>query len=109
MCDGCDTFPLGCGSPECLTGEENLAKKFMSYKGDRLTNPESVKGFEKLTNDQQQLFESFLSNFYKRWEYPERHIPVNVAATWDKSSGKYLRVDFKDGQWFHVKGPNTWY
>ena len=64
MCDGCDSFPGGCGSPVCLTGEENRAKKWVSYKGDSLTNPRSVNRFGKLTKEQRQLFESFLDNFY---------------------------------------------
>ncbi|WP_242833094.1 hypothetical protein [Desulfosporosinus acidiphilus] len=58
---------------------------------------------------QQQLLESFLDNFYKRWSYSERHIPVKVAATWDKGSGNYVKVDFEDGMWLHVKDSNTWY
>ncbi|MCB8818661.1 hypothetical protein [Desulfosporosinus shakirovi] len=109
MCNGCDSFPCSCGSPVCLTGEANEAEKWVSYKGDSLTNPRSVKGFKKLSKEQQLLFESFLDRFYKSWSYPEKHIPVKVAAKWDKGNGHYLRVDFKDGMWLHVKNASTWY
>jgi len=27
-CQGCELFPLGCESPDCLTGEENVATNY---------------------------------------------------------------------------------
>ncbi|AFM40400.1 hypothetical protein Desaci_1377 [Desulfosporosinus acidiphilus SJ4] len=109
MCNECDSFLLDCGSPTCLTGDEIPEKQWLSHKGKRLPQPKKVEGFEKLTTEQQELFTAFLDRFYRGWEFPEEHCPVNVAATWDEGSGNYLRVDFKDGMWLHVKDPRTWY
>lgn len=82
---------------------------WVSYKGDKLIQPKDVKGFNKLLDSNKQLFELFLKNFYRAWEYPENHVPINVFFKKDKINGDYLRVDFKDNEWYHVKGPNTWF
>lgn len=82
--------------------------EWISYKGDTLTAPEDVAGYNKLSEENKKLFITFLKNFYKAWEYPEQHIPVKVCFKKDKANGAYLRVDFEK-EWFHVKGPNTWY
>lgn len=86
-----------------------MEDKWLSSKGVKLKAPNEVRGFEKLSNSSRQIFESFLKSFYKAWEYPEEHIPIRVAIKKDAANGVYLRVDFKDGTWLHVKGPNTWY
>ena len=77
--------------------------EWISYKGDKLTPPEKVKGYSKLSEKNMKIFAAFLENFYKVWEFPEDHQPVKV--TFVKT---YLRVDF-NGEWLHVTGPNTWY
>lgn len=82
--------------------------KWISYKGDKLTPPEQVKGYSKLTEENKKLFTAFLENFYKVWEYPEDHIPVKVVLKKDKDNGTYLRTDF-NGEWYHVKNATTWY
>lgn len=81
--------------------------EWISYKGDALTAPEDVKGYNKLSEENKKLFTAFLNNFYKAWGEPEDHQPVKVKFVKDRS-GPYLRVDF-NGEWFHVTGPNTWY
>lgn len=82
--------------------------EWVSYKGDTLTAPEDVVGYNKLSEECKKLFRVFLENFYKVWEYPEDHVPVRVAFKKDRANGSYLRVDF-NGEWYHVKGPTTWY
>lgn len=81
--------------------------EWVSYKGNVLKSPEQVAGYNKLSEDTKKLFVAFLRNFYKVWEYPEEHVPVKVVFKKDKD-GAYLRVDF-NGEWYHVKGPTTWY
>jgi hypothetical protein len=77
--------------------------EWTSYKGDALTPPEQIKGFNKLSEEHKKLFRAFLKNWYKALGEPEDHQPVKV--TFLKT---YLRVDFK-GEWYHVTGTNTWY
>jgi hypothetical protein len=72
-------------------------------------DPELVKGFDKLTKNAE-MFKQFLINFHNAWEHPEEHTPVKAAFTKDESNGAYLRVDcIRKGEWYHVKGPHTWY
>jgi len=75
----------------------------------RMQVMENVKGFKKLSNDYKILFSEFMENFLNRWEYPENHIPFKVRLKNDKSNGTYLRVDFVDGDWLHVKSASCWY
>lgn len=82
--------------------------EWISYKGDTLTAPEDVAGYNKLSEDHKKLLSEFLKNFYKAWDYPEDHLPTKVTFKKDKVEGAYLRVDF-NGEWYHVKSPNTWY
>lgn len=77
--------------------------EWISYKGDALTPPEKVKGYNKLSEENKKLFTAFLKNFYKVWGEPEDHQPVKVT-----SKETYLRVDF-NGEWYHVTGPSSWY
>jgi hypothetical protein len=81
----------------------------LSYKGDELKDPEKVRGFNLLSDFNKELFRQFIVNFYNAWEFPERHVPIKVALKRDKFNGTYIRVDFKSGDWYHVKGPYTWY
>lgn len=83
-------------------------EKWTSYKGDGLTKPEEVEGYDKLSEEHKKLFTAFLRNFYNAWEHPEEHIPTKVCLRKDKANGSYLKVDFTN-EWVHVKGPNTWY
>lgn len=68
-----------------------------------LIKAEEVKGFKELSDTHQKIFSDFLHNWYKRWEYPERHQPLQVALKRDRGAGMYLRVDMSDGDWYHVK------
>lgn len=70
---------------------------------------EEVKGYSQLSDADKALFAQFLSNFYSAWDYPEKHIPVQVKLKSDKANGRYLRVDLINGDWYHVKNPSTWY
>ncbi|HWP96260.1 MAG TPA: hypothetical protein VN426_05375 [Syntrophomonadaceae bacterium] len=81
--------------------------KIISYKGDVLTGPAEVNGYEKLDEKQKILFEKFLRNFYGAWEFPENHRPVKVRYIVDKIP--YLRVDFEKGGWLHIQSPTIWY
>ena len=51
MCNGCDSFPCGCGSPVCLTGKENEDEKFVS----------------KLSKEQQELIRIIVEKFYSKY------------------------------------------
>lgn len=71
-----------------------------------------VKGFNKLTSDQQQLFidiykvhNSIVGNDYKDgWK------PLKVKWVKDNPDKySYLRVDFKNGDWLHYLINKTWY
>jgi len=86
-----------------------MENEWLTSKGVKLKKPLEVRGYEKLGASTKKIFELFLKNFYKAWEAPEEHIPVRVALKKDAANGSYLKVDFKDGTWLHVKGPNTWY
>lgn len=68
-----------------------------------------VKGFNKLTPEQQELF----INTYKRhnschgYEYKEDYIPVSVK--WIQSNLSYLKVVFRNGIWLHYTQRGEWY
>lgn len=79
---------------------------WISYKGDKLAAPEDVKGYETLSDKQKNLFNGFLKNYYKAWEYPEDHLPVKVKFI-DKEN--YLKVEFCNKEWLHVTNTNIWY
>lgn len=78
----------------------------LSYKGDVLTEPEEVKGYNKLNAEHKKLFEKFLKNYYEVWEFPEEHLPIKVRYVTGRES--YLRVDFKSG-WLHVLSQTCWF
>lgn len=71
-----------------------------------------VKGFNKLTPEQQGLFirtykfhNSIVGNDYK-----EGWVPVKVK--WiekNPSRCSYLKVDFKNGEWLHYTQKGEWY
>lgn len=82
--------------------------EWINCRGDVLTLPEEVAGYNKLNENHRKLFREFLKKFYKAWEYPENHLPVKVAFKKDKVDGAYLKVDFND-EWYHIKGPTNWY
>ena len=82
-------------------------RKIISYKGDILTSPADVKGYDGLSPDQQILFDKFLNNFYQVWEFPEKHCPVKIRYVADKTP--YLRVDFADDEWLHILSPTVWF
>lgn len=72
----------------------------------------AVKGFDKLTKEQQALF----IDTYKRHnsivgnEYKEEWQPVKVAWVEEKPSKySYLRVEFKNGNWLHYTQKREWY
>ena len=83
------------------------AGKIISYKGDVLTGPAEVDGYEQLTADQKTLFKRFLRNFYGAWVFPEYHLPIKIKYVADVHP--YLRVEFKKGGWLHIITPTLWY
>jgi len=82
-------------------------EKIISYKGDVLTGPAKVDGYERLTTEQKTLFTKFLHNFYGAWEFPENHLPVKIKHVPDEID--YLRVDFEKGGWLHIITPWQWF
>lgn len=71
-----------------------------------------VKGFNKLTPDQQQLFIDIykVHNSIVGSDYKEGWEPLRVQ--WVKDSPdrySYLRVDFKNGTWLHYTQRKEWY
>ena len=69
-------------------------------------NHENIKGFKKLTPDQQQL----LISTHKRHlasvgnDYKLGHTPIEV-----KRGGKGLIVKFRNGEWLHYTPSGDWY
>ncbi len=74
-----------------------------------LKKAEEVKGFNKLPDACKEIFSDFLNNWYKRWDHPERHQPLQVALKCDRGAGTYLRVDMSDGNWYHVKSATIFF
>lgn len=64
-----------------------------------------VKGFKKLTPEQQQLFiETYkLHNSIQGSDYKNGYIPISVK--WDKN---HLKVVFKNEEWLHYYSNGTW-
>lgn len=67
-------------------------------------NLQKVKGYNKLSKDQQQLFEKVYVKHMAVIEKKENWIPT--AVKWDKS---YLKVTFKNGEWLHYTHNEDWY
>ena len=68
-------------------------------------NAEEVKGFNKLSDADKELFKKFCERFYRAWEYPEEHAPVKI----EKMDSRYLKVTLKDGMWLHITKNCEWY
>ena len=83
------------------------ADKIISYKGDVLTGPSEVEGYEQLSDQNKLLFAEFLRNFYEAWEFPENHLPVRIKYV--ANDAPNLRVDFAQGGWLHIISPTLWY
>ena len=68
-------------------------------------NFEEIKGYKKLSENAKKLFE----NTYKKhnamlgMESKKRWIPKKV-----QENSKFLRVDFKNGEWLHYYANGTW-
>ena len=77
-----------------------------------MVNAEQIKGFDKLSVENQRLFERFLNNFMNAQGLEARSeiIPQSVRFV---SEGKehYLRFDFLRSEkesWLHVRGAYSW-
>lgn len=71
-----------------------------------------VKGFNKLTPEQQELFiETYkLHNSIQGHEYKEDYIPVSVKWVEENSNRKsYFKVVFKNGIWLRYTQKKEWY
>ena len=82
-----------------------MKTNWLSYNGKSLISPGNVKGYNKLSEVNKQLFTSFLTNFYKVWEYPEDHQPIKVEFIGKEN---FLKATFAK-EWFHVTNANNWY
>ncbi|MEN6462214.1 MAG: hypothetical protein ABFC94_12695 [Syntrophomonas sp.] len=80
---------------------------WLSHQSDVLRKPDQVPGYHKLSEDHQKLFTAFLNNFYRSWEFPEKHLPKKVKYIADKIP--YLRINCEDGNWLHILSPTRWY
>ena len=85
----------------------NLSDTIISYKGDVLTGPAAVKGYDKLNTEHKKIFGEFLNNFYACWEFPEKHQPKKIKYV--AGQIPYLRVDLAKGYWLHVMSPVQWF
>lgn len=65
-----------------------------------------VKGFKRLTAEQQQLFIRIykVHNSGQGLDYKDGYTPLSVK--WDKN---HLKVVFKNGIWLHYSQNETWY
>ncbi len=63
-----------------------------------------IKGFKKLTKEQQELFASTYAEHLASVENKERWEAVSV--TWE---GNYLKVTFRNGEWLHYTKSGLWY
>ena len=77
-----------------------------------MVNAEQIKGFDKLSVENQRLFERFLSNFMNAQGLEARSeiIPQSVRFV-GEGKEHYLRFDFLRGEkesWLHVRGAYSW-
>ena len=72
-----------------------------------------VKGFNKLTPEQQELFTSTYEghNSIHGTDYKEDWIPVSVKWIEDKKDNRnsHLKVVFRNGIWLHYTQSGKWY
>jgi len=71
-----------------------------------------VKGFNKLTQEQQELFKSVykLHNSCQGNDYKEKWIPILVIWVKENSAKySYLKVVFKNGEWLHYTQRKDWH
>ena len=73
-------------------------------------DPEKVKGYEKLEENQQALFGAFLRNFTEAWGTEARATLKPISVTTIKNG--QLRFNYRiygNKKWLHVAGPHAWY
>lgn len=75
---------------------------------------EKVKGFNKLTADNADMFRAFFVNFYNAWDLEAREtiVPISVKYCKDSMNGAYLKFTYRiygRTDWTHVKSPTVWY
>ncbi len=63
-----------------------------------------IKGFKKLTQEQQELFASTYAEHLASVENKESWQAVSI--TWE---GSYLKVSFRNGEWLHYTKSGVWY
>ncbi|EDK35311.1 hypothetical protein [Clostridium kluyveri] len=68
-------------------------------------NATEVKGFNKLSNADKELFKKFCEKFYNAWEFPDKHKPVKIS----RMNEKHLKVTLNDGVWLHITKDCEWY
>ena len=75
-------------------------------------NAEQIRGFDKLSVENQRLFERFLGNFMNAQGIKARSeiVPQSVRFVHEYNE-KYMRFDFLRGKkesWLHVRGAHAW-
>ncbi|MCD2345772.1 hypothetical protein [Clostridium guangxiense] len=73
---------------------------------------EKIKGFNKLPLEAQKIFTGFLKNFYAAFEFPQDHEVAKVAIAKEgrgKHTTQFIKATTKNGEWFRVLSPHTWY
>ena len=94
---------------------DNFLPGTLKKKGEKaMLRAEVIKGFEELSDSNQNIFKHFLENFLNIWGFDARKniFPVGVKECSDNEYGQYIRFDYKyykHSEWLHVKGPCTWY
>ena len=77
-----------------------------------MVNAEQIKGFDKLSVENQRLFKQFLGNFMNAQGLEARSeiVPQSVRFVHEYNE-KYMRFDFLRGKkesWLHVRGAYAW-
>lgn len=99
----------GCYCHECEFNPYCLDKPETVSNGSAVKqNPEAIKGYNKLSPENQTMFKQFLRAYMSQWSDQESHWPIKVSAKHDRSNGHYLRVDFPN-MWLHVRNAYIWY
>lgn len=77
-----------------------------------LPKAESIKGFNKLSESDREMFKGFIKNFYAAFEHPEDHKITKVSVAHERRGRQvveFVKAKCASGEWFHVMSPHLWY
>lgn len=77
-----------------------------------LLKAELIKGFNKLSKTDQDMFKGFLKNFYAAFEHPEDHAITKVSVAHERRGRQvveFVKAKCASGEWFHVMSSQLWY